>query len=466
MFKELIESTARGRYLLPLVVGFALLGVVVTETSYHRAKLTLDGGIALTDARLKSAALLQALTDHEVATRVYLITGEAAEAEKQRQSAQAVRRAEQEAFDLVRRLDEAGTISMEQLTGHIEAQLSRFEAWRKLAEQGRRDQALRLSVRDDNQIQRDVLRAEFDTVLHITAAVQQTARVSLYDALMLNRLAIHGLMALACLAMLMFARSLRDVDQHKAQEQARLAALVDERTTRLRELAGHLVTAREDERARLARELHDEMGGLMTAMKLEFARLRRVPEMPEGAKARLAAVDARLNEGIALKRRIVEHLRPSSLDQLGLSAALELLCADVAANLGVPVQTQFETVPLAKEAELTIYRLVQESLTNVSKYARCSQVTVSLGQRVAGRVEVRVQDNGKGFDTSVVRLGSHGLIGMRFRVESHGGTLTITSAPGQGTTVWADLPADPLQAAGAASLPAPPVELPDGAPGD
>lgn len=441
MFKDLIESTARGRYLLPLMAAFALLGVVVTETTYHRAKATLDGGIALTDARLRSAALLQALTDHEILTRVYLITGDADEAQRQRQSVEMVRRAQQEAFDAVRVLDQAGSISMVPLAGHIAAQLARFESWRRLAEGGHRDEAVQASVRDDSQAQRGMLRTEFDTVLQIAAGVQQTARVSLYDALMINRVAIHLLMALVGLAMLMFARNLRDVDRHKVQEQARLAALVDERTARLKELAGYLVTAREDERARLARELHDDMGGLLTAMKLEFARLRRIPDMPEAAKARLAAVDTRVNEGIALKRRIVENLRPSSLDQLGLEAALELLCSDVAANLGVPVHTGFEPVDLPKGAELTVYRLVQESLTNVSKYAQCSQVTVSLDQDAKGVIHVLVQDDGKGFDTAVVRLGSHGLIGMRFRVESHGGMLTISSAPGMGTSVRASLPA-------------------------
>ena len=183
------------------------------------------------------------------------------------------------------------------------------------------------------------------------------------------------------------------------------------------------------------------MGGLLTATKLEFARLRRIPQMPAGAGERMAAIDARLNEGIALKRRIIESLRPSSLDQLGLVPALDLLCQDVAANLGVPVHTRLEPVQVAPDAELTIYRLVQESLTNISKYAQCQEVTVTLRQTDATRVEVSIVDNGRGFDAASVKIGRHGLLGMRFRIESHAGTLTIRSTPGKGTAITGMLPA-------------------------
>ncbi|MEP6971516.1 MAG: ATP-binding protein, partial [Betaproteobacteria bacterium] len=441
MLKRIIEPVARGRFMLPLVIAFALLGVVVTETTYRGAKHTLDDGIALTDARVKSAALLQALTDHEIATHLYLLTGAAREAARQKATGLTVRRVQQEAFDLLRQRDAGGTVSLDAMRAHIDTQLGSFDAWRKLAADGQREDALRQSVGSNSLHVREDLRNEFDVLLQRTAADQQAARVSLYDALIRNRLAIHLLMVLTVLATMLFVRSLREVDRHKEEEKSRLAALVEESTSNLRQLAGHLVTAREDERARLARELHDEMGGLMTAMKLEFARLKRVAQMPELAGERLAAIDARLNEGIALKRRIVENLRPSSLDQLGLAGALELLCNDVADNLGVPVHTQLAPVQVAPEAELTIYRLVQESLTNISKYAECREVTVTLRPADAARVEMVITDDGQGFDAASVKVGRHGLLGMRFRVESHDGTLTIRSAPGAGTVVTAVLPA-------------------------
>jgi signal transduction histidine kinase len=269
--------------------------------------------------------------------------------------------------------------------------------------------------------------------------VQQAARVSLYDAMMLSRVALHTVVVLAVFAMLLFMRQLRRSDRQQAQQQRRLERQIGARTAELRELAGHLVNAREDERSRVARELHDEMGGLFTAMKLEFTRLRCVPDLPPAVRDRVCGVEARLNDGIVLKRRIVENLRPSSLEQLGLCAALSSLCEDTAANLGIDVIKQLEPVPLDKDAELTVYRLVQESLTNISKYATAQRISVTLEQQGA-RVQVTVQDDGRGFDVATVRAGHHGLLGMRVRVEAHAGTLTIESAPGRGTLIRASLP--------------------------
>ena len=102
MFKRIIEPAARTRIMLPLVVSFALLGVVITETTYRGAKATLESAIALTDARIQSAALLQSLSNHEIATQLYLLTNGTAQAEQQQETGQAVRRIEQQAFEMMR----------------------------------------------------------------------------------------------------------------------------------------------------------------------------------------------------------------------------------------------------------------------------------------------------------------------------------------------------------------------------
>jgi len=234
---------------------------------------------------------------------------------------------------------------------------------------------------------------------------------------------------------------LRWGDQELAKERMLLADRVRERTAELTEMTNHLVHAREDERARIARELHDEMGGLLTAIKLDFARLRRLPDLPQKALERMVAIESRLNEGIALKRRIIEHLRPSALDQLGLVSALEILCSDMAGVLGVPVHADLETVSVGKIAELTLYRAAQEALTNIGKYAHCRQVQVSMHQRGA-EVLLTVRDDGRGFDPTQVPHGHHGLVGMRVRLELHGGWLKLESAPGRGTTLTAELPVE------------------------
>jgi signal transduction histidine kinase len=158
---------------------------------------------------------------------------------------------------------------------------------------------------------------------------------------------------------------------------------VREPTAELTKMTGHLVHAREDKRALLARELHDEMGDLLTAIKLDFACLRRLPDVPQKTVERMQAIESRLNEGIALKRRTIEHLRPSSLDPLGLVSALKILCSDMAEVLGVPVRADLEEVSVGKGAEPTLYRTAQEALTNIGKYAHCREVEVSMRQRGA-----------------------------------------------------------------------------------
>jgi signal transduction histidine kinase len=219
-----------------------------------------------------------------------------------------------------------------------------------------------------------------------------------------------------------------------------LEVQVRERTANLAELATHLQNVREDERGHLARELHDELGALLTAAKLDVARLksRLAGNLPEAAE-RLAHLTNTLNSGIALKRRIVEDLRPSSLSHLGLVASLEILAREFEERSGLSITTDLETVELGGSAQLTVYRLVQESLTNIGKYAEAKQAEISL-HNFDGYITVEVKDDGKGFKVGSVGAGSHGLAGMRHRVEAAGGRLTVTSTEGEGTLISAVLP--------------------------
>lgn len=443
MIKQAIDTFARGRWALPAVVLLGLAAVVVNESTYQHSHYTLMRGIALTDARIQAARTLQVLTDAETNARAFLLSEQAADVAAYRQAAQSLPAAEEGVFKLIAQMDPERSVSVATVRAQIGDRLQTLERWMNLASVGQRSLAQQLAGSDQGRLRFAELRLEFDRVLMRAAEVQEVARSSLYDAMMLNRVALHTMVLLSVLALVLFTRQLRHSDEQQAQEQLRLERQISARTAELRELAGHLVAAREDERGRVARELHDEMGGLLTAMKLEFARLRRVPDLPGAARERVAGIEARLNDGIALKRRIVENLRPSSLDQLGLCAALEMLCVDTAANLGIPVRHHLQPVQLDKEAELTVYRLVQESLTNISKYAKAREVIVNLepaGSTPNETVQVTVRDDGLGFNIAAVPAGHHGLLGMRVRVESHAGTLTIDSAPGHGTVVRAALP--------------------------
>ena len=147
---------------------------------------------------------------------------------------------------------------------------------------------------------------------------------------------------------------------------------------------------------------------------------------------------------IALKRRIIEDLRPSALGHLGLVVSLGILTREFAQRCGVAMHTDFDPVTLGESGELTVYRFVQEALTNIAKYAKAQRVDVSLKKTDDG-VHVVVRDDGAGFDPDALKPSAHGLVGMRYRVEAEGGRLQLQSQPGRGTRIsaWLPVPATP-----------------------
>jgi signal transduction histidine kinase len=267
--------------------------------------------------------------------------------------------------------------------------------------------------------------------------------------LLLSRIGVSILALVGLLAFYMYLLQtkalLKAGDQEQEslkRERDQLDLQVRDRTANLAELATHLQNVREDERGHLARELHDELGALLTAAKLDVARLKsRLGATQPEAIERLAHLTTTLNSGIALKRRIVEDLRPSSLSHLGLVASLEILAREFEERADLSVTTDLENVDLGGSAQLTVYRLVQESLTNIGKYAQATQIVISL-HGMDGYVSAEVRDNGKGFDAGAVSASSHGLSGMRHRVEAAGGRFTVNSHPDAGTTITAVLPKD------------------------
>jgi signal transduction histidine kinase len=287
-------------------------------------------------------------------------------------------------------------------------------------------------------------------------------RRSIYQTLMLNRIGVSAMAAVSLLALFMYLRqtatldrTLEDEARRVAGERDRLEQEVTARTAQLKELAQHLQTIREDERNHLARELHDELGALLTAAKLDVARLKSrlgSTTAPENVE-RLAHLNDTLNGGIALKRRIIEDLRPSSLSNLGLVAALEILLREFGARSDIEIVDRLEAVDLDPSAQLTVYRLVQEALTNIAKYAKANEVTVTLEREPDGGARVSVHDNGVGFDVEQPRLATHGLIGMRYRVEAEGGLMHLESAAGEGTLIEATLPSRRAAPPAAASVP-------------
>ncbi len=221
-----------------------------------------------------------------------------------------------------------------------------------------------------------------------------------------------------------------------------LAAEVDARTAQLRELSRFLQSDREQEKARVARELHDELGGALAAAKIDLQLLRDRGAAAEDAPARLERITAALDEAVLAKRRIVEDLRPTLLDNLGISAALRWQCEQYAKRTSCPCTVRLgeSELKLAPDLSIAIYRIVQEALTNTSKYAQAKNVEVSL-EREGGRWHLRIFDDGVGIDLAKQHHPtSHGLVSIRERARALSGEVRFDGGPGRGTTVDVWLP--------------------------
>ncbi len=456
----LLDRLGRRRGLALAAAAVAALAVLaVNEIAFQLADRALDNVQARHNARNEGLKLRELLTDAETAQRGYLLTGRddyLAPLQLATRELPAVLqrlRSQYASSEWEALVAEASRRTDEKLS-ELQLVVSEYRdgsttAWRVLMESdiGREKmQAVREAV---EQLDRHEL------------AQIVIERNAVYRSLLLGRLGVLGLTLLALGGLIVFLRRnealLTERRLHAIElrlERDRLDAEVAHRTADLTELARHLQTVREDERAHLARELHDELGALLTAAKLDVARVRRttrngMPELDE----RLQHMSGLIDQGIALKRRIIEDLRPSALANLGLTPALEIFLREFAQRSGLQLTQELSEVRTDDAGRLALYRLVQEALTNVLRHAGATQVRVALGESDAG-LQLSVRDNGRGFDPGGVPPGHHGLLGMRYRIESLGGQLELHSAPGAGTLVLARLPARQDEAPGPSDAPA------------
>jgi signal transduction histidine kinase len=333
--------------------------------------------------------------------------------------------------------DPTGAALLATLRMHVEQQLGRLAGVTAPAGGALADREPQAAVRDAST-----------ALLAHERRKQLVAQEAVEGVLQIGRIGIAALSAISLLSLSLYLwqaagmqrqqRALQTLDR---ADRDRLEAEVARRTAELTDLNRHLLNAREDERARLARDLHDDLGALLTAAKLDAARLRSrlAAEAPE-ARERLASLVRTLDSVIALKRRIIEDLRPSALDNLGLVAALEILAREFAERSGLEVTSDFAPMALQPEAELVLFRLLQEATTNIAKHAHARHASLVLREE-NGQIVLRVSDDGVGFDAREALQSAHGLAGMRFRVHAENGTMSVTSQPGAGTTIDVAFPA-------------------------
>jgi len=431
---------------LPVAFFAACLMIGISEYGNKQTSQSLSNLAHAYDTRTALSTLTKEMLDAETGLRGYLLTSDENYLKPYNEAIQNI----SSTLQRIRQLIETTPQGMEffvPMSHSISRKTAEMDLSLRLFREGNADALKFVMFTDMGNTDMSNIRELARKLDTLTAERSGRYQQDINSSLIMARIGVATVTLFGLFAFYLYLRQNNMVDRlHKreqallSEERSRLENLVRERTATLTELANHLQQVREDERGHLARELHDELGALLTAAKLDVARLKSRIDMgnPEIAD-RIKHMTETLNSGIALKRRIVEDLRPSSLANLGLSTSLEILTSEFAQRSGIEVEAIFEAVELPEATELTIYRLVQESLTNIGKYAKASQIQVTV-HRYPTYVAVQIKDNGEGFDLASIRPNSHGLAGMRHRVEAAGGRLTINSALGAGTTVSAIIP--------------------------
>jgi len=445
----------RWRWELALASCIAVsVGVLVmSETGHHRLTAGYDTALRSMWATERLGDLRATLVDAETGKRGFLITGEEGYLKPYHDAAQRV-------GDLLQPLREhyaqdtapkafASIGKIVELTG---AKLGEMEQTIGLARTGRTDLARALVESDFGKHTMDTLR-ESIRVLQVEERERTAAAISEWRGnLMLSRLGIATIAALNIVLLVCIVRWLKQDWQRARAREQELDRQVKERTDELASLSSYLQEVSETEKTRLARELHDELGAILTATRMDLIWVKgRLAREQTALSEKLQRALGNLDQGITLKRRIIEDLRPSILSNFGLTTAARELAQQAAeqAEWKLKLELPEDDLDLEDEVEIALFRVLQEALNNATKYARAKHVRVSL-QCVSDtprHCKLEIEDDGVGFRRRDVRPQAHGLAGMRQRIEPRGGSLLIRSELGKGTLVRAIVPMDEPRAA-------------------
>jgi len=235
-----------------------------------------------------------------------------------------------------------------------------------------------------------------------------------------------------------FIATSKDITDRKQVENA-----LNERTEQLRELSTHLQEVREEERTNIAREIHDELGQQLTGLKMDITWLKkRVKADDPVIKNKFSESIKLIDASVRTIRRIVTELRPSIIDDLGLNAAIEWHVVDFGKKLGVVIQyhNDFDDENIKPAISIGLFRILQESLTNIAKHAQAKNVTIKIEQ-AGDEIHLSVQDDGIGFDTGIKQIDkTFGLLGIKERAHKMNGHCLINSKPGAGTKIEVYIP--------------------------
>lgn len=433
-----------------------LLAVMVVGVLFFINDRNFDESTAANLQIEQSTKILAALNhlqgqivDAEAGQRGYLLSGNVKYLTPYRNSTSEINKSLDTLDELIRTNSQKSAIYQE-LVRHISRKLAELELTVRMRKEGNEDAWKYVFNTDIGQLEMGKIRQYITQLTEISERKIELAKSQIQSTLVISRIGIALFAMTGLLAFYLYLRqntvlvetSIREKESLQ-RERDQIDNLVKERTGNLAKLATHLQNTREDERGDLARALHDEFGSLLTAAKLDVARLKsQLAGSAPDAEVRFTHLNGTLNNIISMTRNIVENLRPSSLSHLGLTSSLEILAREFKEQNNIAIATDLETVELSGNAQLTVYRLVQESFTNISKYAHAKNVVLTLHD-LDGFISVQVNDDGVGFDKAQVDGTRHGLLGMQHRVEALGGKLVITSVLGSGTHILATIPKIP-----------------------
>jgi signal transduction histidine kinase len=458
------------RVLLPLALGvivsLAVLGFA--EIGYRRLEFANKAMSAALEMETAVNETLALIGEAESGQRGYLLTGDPSYLNPYKAALPKI----DKTFARLRELINAnGTAVMidhtAQLNVLIGKKVNELESTLALNDRNGRQAAFQLIDTGLGQRLMDEIRIQAQSILDELRESSQRGGARWAQDIEFGRVGMLTMTAFTiALLFVVWALARREISAREAkrrmliEEQRRLEQEVTARTEELSELSTYLQTVREEEKSRLARDIHDELGGILVGAKMDvaWAAQKCKTALPEAAEKLGRALEI-LDEGVEMKRRIIEELRPTLLDNLGISSALDWQVRQTCERAGLNCELNLADIELPPEVSIALYRIVQEALTNIVKYASARNVDVELLGDEDG-VSLIVHDDGAGLPTGVEssRL-SHGIVGMRQRVRALNGTFKIGSRPGSGTTIEVFIPL-PYQG-GAPSLA---IEAPDSAP--
>lgn len=446
MHKRLIEEGFNRRYvLLPMLLAIALvvLGFWVTEVRREQAR-----GLATVLSerqevvRLLGEAVLLAL-EAESAQRGFLLTGEAKYLPPLEDGLAKARDTLQELEDRYQLLEPAEVPVIRQVEQDLEVKAGEMRESVALLRQGRPHDALALVKSDLGLYQMFAISEAFGSLRERERERFEQGLREWRDATRLNTVINAAGMTFTIVVLLFLGLVIsRDIRRREGFA-SQLAEQIDSRTAELEDLSQHMSRVAETEKHNLARELHDELGGLLVAMRMDIAQLRRrlVPVADADMQARWERIEQALQQGLELKRRVIEDLRPTLLDNMGLFTALRWLASERAeqARLAVELVGLDEDVQLPPETAIAVFRTAQEAIANIVKHAGARSFVVRAD--AGAKLTLEIADDGSGMPAGAERrTGSHGLKQMRFRMEAVGGELRIFPRVPQGTTIVLSVP--------------------------